>query len=107
VLSGEATNTNFIVFGLTPQGFDPTIYHTQVEQALNKLKSYMHLLAPKNTVKTNFTLKIQILLNLPELHGVLIGEDEPLVPFLLPSLPPEVCLRRPVNNTLLYTCRQR
>jgi hypothetical protein len=29
VLSGEATNTNFIVFGLTRPGIEPTIYHTR------------------------------------------------------------------------------
>jgi hypothetical protein len=28
MLSGEATNTNFIVFGLTQLGFEPIIYHT-------------------------------------------------------------------------------
>jgi hypothetical protein len=31
VLSEEATNINFIVFGLTWQGFAPTIYHTRGE----------------------------------------------------------------------------
>jgi hypothetical protein len=29
VLSGEATNTNFIVLGLTRSGLEPTIYHTR------------------------------------------------------------------------------
>ena len=29
VLSGEAANTNFIVFGLTQPGLEPTIYHTR------------------------------------------------------------------------------
>jgi hypothetical protein len=33
VLSGEATNTNFIVFALTRPGLKPTIYHTQGEYA--------------------------------------------------------------------------
>jgi hypothetical protein len=33
VLSGEATNTNFIVFGLTRPGIDPTIYRTRDEHA--------------------------------------------------------------------------
>jgi hypothetical protein len=33
VLNGEATNTNFIVFGLTRRGLDPTIYRTRVEHA--------------------------------------------------------------------------
>jgi hypothetical protein len=31
VLSGEATNNNFIVFGLTRLVLDPKIYHTQGE----------------------------------------------------------------------------
>jgi hypothetical protein len=33
VLSGEATNGNLIVFGLTPSVLEPTIYHTQGEHA--------------------------------------------------------------------------
>jgi hypothetical protein len=33
VLSGEATNTSFIVFGLTWPGLEPTIYHTWGEHA--------------------------------------------------------------------------
>jgi len=28
MLGGEATNTNFIVIGLTRPGLEPTIYHT-------------------------------------------------------------------------------
>ena len=28
MISGEATNTNFIVFGLTRPGLEPTSYHT-------------------------------------------------------------------------------
>jgi hypothetical protein len=31
--SGEATNTNFIVFGLTQPGLEPTIYRTRDEHA--------------------------------------------------------------------------
>ena len=30
MMNGEATNTNFIVLGLTRSGLAPTIYHTQV-----------------------------------------------------------------------------
>jgi hypothetical protein len=33
VLSGLATNTNFIVFGLTRLGLEPTIYHTRGKHA--------------------------------------------------------------------------
>jgi hypothetical protein len=31
MLSGEAIKTNFIVFGLTRWGLEPTIYHTRGE----------------------------------------------------------------------------
>ena len=34
VLSREATNTNFIVFGLTWLGFKPTIYHSKQAHAV-------------------------------------------------------------------------
>jgi hypothetical protein len=33
VLRGEATNTNFLVFGLTRPGLEPMIYHTRSEYA--------------------------------------------------------------------------
>ena len=33
MLSGETTNTNFIVFDLTPSGLEPTIYHIRGEHA--------------------------------------------------------------------------
>jgi hypothetical protein len=33
VLSGEAANTNFTVFGLTGPGLQPTISHTRSEQS--------------------------------------------------------------------------
>jgi hypothetical protein len=33
VFSGEATNTNFIVSGLTRQALEPTIYRTRGEHA--------------------------------------------------------------------------
>jgi hypothetical protein len=33
VLTGEATNTNFIVFGLTRSGLEPMIYGTRAEHA--------------------------------------------------------------------------
>jgi hypothetical protein len=33
VFSGEATNTNFIVFGLTRSGLESTIYRTRGEHA--------------------------------------------------------------------------
>lgn len=33
MLNGEATNTIFIVFGLTRPGLEPTIYHTRREHA--------------------------------------------------------------------------
>jgi hypothetical protein len=32
-ISGESTNTNVIVFGLSRPGLEPTIYHTRGEHA--------------------------------------------------------------------------
>ena len=31
MLRGEAANTNFLVFGMTPSGLEPLIYLTQAE----------------------------------------------------------------------------
>jgi len=46
VLCGEATTTNFIVFGLTGPGLEPNIYRTRGEQvshyitkAVNSIRS--------------------------------------------------------------------
>jgi hypothetical protein len=36
VLSKEATNTNFIVLGLTRPGFEPMIYRTRGEHAVSR-----------------------------------------------------------------------
>jgi hypothetical protein len=33
MLSGEETHSNFIVFGMTQSGLEPTIYHTPGEHA--------------------------------------------------------------------------
>jgi hypothetical protein len=33
VISEDEANTNFIVFGLTPPGLEPTIYRTRGEHA--------------------------------------------------------------------------
>jgi len=47
MLSREATNTNFIVFGLIRSGVEPTIYHTRHEHiyttdaVLNQLLLYL------------------------------------------------------------------
>ena len=35
MLSGKATNTNFLVFGLTRPGLEPTIYRTRGEHIAN------------------------------------------------------------------------
>jgi len=37
VLNGEATNTNFIVFGLTRSGLETTIYRTRGDHAIKPL----------------------------------------------------------------------
>ena len=60
VLSEEATNTNFIVFGLTRPGLEPTIFRTRDEHANHyamnytlKLKHNIKLLVYMNTIKQN------------------------------------------------------
>jgi hypothetical protein len=40
VLSGEATNTNFIVFGLTRPGLEPMIYRTQGKSLHHRYMKY-------------------------------------------------------------------
>ena len=43
VLSGEATNTNFIVFGFTQPGLEPTIYHTRGEHTYHYTTDVLHM----------------------------------------------------------------
>ena len=43
MLSGEATNTNFIVFGLTRPGLEPTIHRTRDEHANHYATDAVHL----------------------------------------------------------------
>ena len=43
MLSGEATNTNFIVFGLTHSGLEPTNNRTRVEHANHCTTDAIHL----------------------------------------------------------------
>ena len=43
VLSGEATNTNFIVFSLTRPGLEPTIYCTRDEHANHYATVAVHI----------------------------------------------------------------
>jgi hypothetical protein len=47
MFSGEAINTNFIVFGLTRPGIKPTIYCTQGEHA-NHYTTYAEALSRKS-----------------------------------------------------------
>ena len=47
VLNGEATNTNFIVFDLTPSGLEFTNYHTLGEHANHYTTDAVHFLSIK------------------------------------------------------------
>ena len=44
MLSGKATNTYLIVFGLTQPGLEPMIYHTRGEHANHYTTDAVHLL---------------------------------------------------------------
>jgi len=46
VLSGEATNTNFIVFGLTRSGIEPTTYCTRGEHTNHYITDAVQLQLP-------------------------------------------------------------
>ena len=49
MLSGEPTNTNFIVFGLTRPGFEPTIYRTRGEHANHYATDAVNVQAKEDT----------------------------------------------------------
>jgi hypothetical protein len=55
VLSGEATNTNFIVLGLTRPGFEPTIYRTRGEHANHYTTDAVLLINAKILILTKKT----------------------------------------------------
>ena len=42
MLIGEATNTNFIIFGLTQTGLEPTIYRTRNEHTNHYATDAIH-----------------------------------------------------------------
>jgi hypothetical protein len=57
VLSGEATNTNFIVFGLTRSWLEPTIYHIRDEYASQYTTDAFHYLGDvlsQNNIKFGY-----------------------------------------------------
>ena len=51
LISGEATNTNFIVFGLIRSGLEPMIYHTQTSNL-----NLVHYLSYLNEISCYFIL---------------------------------------------------
>jgi hypothetical protein len=59
VFSGEATNTNFIVFGLTRPGLEPMIYRTLGEHA-----NHYTIDASLNKIISIFTIKVNIRYNI-------------------------------------------
>ena len=71
--SEEATNTNFIVFGLTRPGLEPTIYRTRGERtnhyATNEVTNYMQF----TLTSTNILYKAFQIFELVK-HCSLIGQ---------------------------------
>jgi hypothetical protein len=68
VLSGEATNTNFIVFGLTRSWLEPTIYHIRDEYASQYTTDAFHYLGDVSKVwNTVLNENNGMLLNQPSL----------------------------------------
>jgi hypothetical protein len=56
IISGEATNTNFIVFGLTQLGLEPTIYRTRSEHANHYPTDVVHFSLYKIVLLYKFEL---------------------------------------------------
>ena len=51
VVSGEATNTNFIIFGLIRSGLEPTIYRTGGEHANHYTTDAVQILENSDSLK--------------------------------------------------------
>jgi hypothetical protein len=65
MLSREATNTNFIVFGLTRSGLEPTIYHTWYKQDNHYTINVFHSFYKKRKfLDTDMYNKEQIISNM-------------------------------------------
>ena len=59
MLSREATNINFIVFGLTQSGFEPTIYRTRDEYA-NHYTTDVDILSLGTILKMETIVELQV-----------------------------------------------
>ena len=59
MLSGEATITNCIVFGVTQTGLDPTIYRTRDEHANYYTTDVVKSILEKRTERRGISVKIK------------------------------------------------
>jgi hypothetical protein len=57
VISGEATNTNFIIFGLIRSGLQPTIYRTGGEPANHYATDAVQTLENSDSLKDFFKIE--------------------------------------------------
>ena len=67
MLRGEATNSNFVVFGLTRSGIEPTIYHTRDKH----VNHYTTDAVPKEKKGTNSGTQNTTLSNTNPIHQII------------------------------------
>ena len=60
MFSGESTNTNFIVFGLTRSGLEPTIYRTRGEHANHDATGAVNYAWKLHTVKHTYIIQNKV-----------------------------------------------
>ena len=82
MLSGEAANINFIVFGLARPGLEPTNYHTRCEHA----NHYTHNAVNVNTCTC---IRFYSILDFRELAGTTLLKKYPNQDLRNKSLKPE------------------
>ena len=61
MISGEATNTNFIIFGLIRSGLEPTIYRTGGEPANHYATDAVQILENSDSLKDFFKIESRLL----------------------------------------------
>ena len=69
MLSGEATNTNFIVFGLTRSVLEPTIYHTRDEHDNHYTTDEVRLIARRTKKISYIVATISFVLDETAIYG--------------------------------------
>ena len=77
--SGEATNTNFIVLGLTWSGLEPTIYHTPGKHANHYTTDELTIYHTPGKHANHYTTDEPTIYHTPGKHAKHYTTDEPTI----------------------------